>query len=96
MAKLSHLSKNKISMEFIFGILACVFIYTTALIIICLIITQNWIFLFFIILNVIVFFILGILYIKKSLLIQLIGKPLANFLNKDLMKNLFCKVKDWI
>lgn len=96
MAKISHLSKNKISMEFIFGVLACVFIYTTVLIILCLVITQSWIFLFFIILNVLVFLILGILYMKKSLLIQLIGKPLASFLNKDTMKNLFCKVKDWI
>ena len=96
MAKLSHLSKNKISMEFIFGVLACVFIYTLAIIVICLVITQSWIFLFFIILNIIVFIVLGILYIKKSLLIQLIGKPFANFFNKNAMKNLFCKFKDWI
>lgn len=85
-----------INMDMVIGILACAFIYTLALIVICLLITRSWIFLIFIVINVIVFVVLGTLYLQKAIVVQLLGKTLAKYVNTKNVRNALCKVSSYL
>lgn len=78
-------------MDLVIGILACAFIYTLALIVICLLITQSWIFLIFIVINVIVFFVMGVLYVQKAVFVRVFGKTIAKYVNTQNVKKMLCK-----
>lgn len=39
---------------------------------------------------------MGIVYVKKTLLVKFIGKPLSSLLTQKNIKNLLCRFKDFI
>lgn len=75
------------------GCLVTMTLYSTLVILTCLLMTRTWTFFFFLVFNLIVFVVLGIFYVYKWVLYNLFGSWIGNWLIQIDIGKHYCNLR---